>query len=127
EVEKRLHGPGSAERGAKGESTPHPRPLPGRGGEGKGSAGYVFPTAARMYLENPDGITWRVRKLFAAAGFRDEEVDGLELRVESAKKVVGTKSNGAEVKSNGKTVELVVVNGNGAVAHRGEIHAERKG
>ena len=29
--------------------------------------GYVFPEAARMYLENPDGITWRVKKILAAA------------------------------------------------------------
>jgi len=28
--------------------------------------GYVFPEQARMYLENPDGITWRVKKILAA-------------------------------------------------------------
>ena len=39
--------------------------------ENKGK-GYVFPEQARMYLDNPDGITWRVRKVFAAAGFKDE-------------------------------------------------------
>src|ERR1022692_2205797 len=27
--------------------------------------GYVFPEQARMYLENPDGITWRVKKILA--------------------------------------------------------------
>ena len=27
--------------------------------------GYVFPGQARMYLENPDGITWRVKKVLA--------------------------------------------------------------
>jgi integrase len=27
--------------------------------------GYVFPDQARMYLENPDGITWRVKKILA--------------------------------------------------------------
>ena len=27
--------------------------------------GYVFPEQARMYLENPDGITWRVKKVLA--------------------------------------------------------------
>jgi integrase len=35
--------------------------------------GFVFPDQARMYLANPDGITWRVKKVLAAAGFRDEE------------------------------------------------------
>jgi integrase len=28
-------------------------------------AGYVFPEQAKMYLENPDGITWRVKKILA--------------------------------------------------------------
>lgn len=28
---------------------------------------YVFPEQARMYLENPDGITWRVQKVLVAA------------------------------------------------------------
>jgi integrase len=32
---------------------------------------FVLPAQARMYAENPDGITWRVRKVFAAAGFAD--------------------------------------------------------
>ena len=39
-------------------------------------------------MDNPDGITWRVRKVFAAAGFMDEaveEVESPELRVESGK------------------------------------------
>ena len=27
--------------------------------------GYVFPEQAKMYLENPDGITWRVKKILA--------------------------------------------------------------
>lgn len=35
------------------------------------AGGYVFPEPAAMYEENPDGITWRVRKVFAAAGFKD--------------------------------------------------------
>lgn len=39
------------------------------------SLGYVFPDQAKMYLENPDGITWRVRKIFATAGFTDEGTD----------------------------------------------------
>jgi hypothetical protein len=29
--------------------------------------GYVFPEQARMYLENPDGITWRVKKILAVS------------------------------------------------------------
>lgn len=36
---------------------------------------YVFPEQAAMYKENPDGITWRVRKVFAAAGFKDSKDD----------------------------------------------------
>jgi len=35
------------------------------------SGAYVFPEQATMYMSNPDGITWRVRKVFAAAGFKD--------------------------------------------------------
>ncbi len=35
------------------------------------AGGYVFPEQAAMYRHNPDGITWRVRKVFAAAGFKD--------------------------------------------------------
>lgn len=34
---------------------------------------YVFPEQAQMYLKNPDGITWRVQKVLATAGFRDAE------------------------------------------------------
>lgn len=30
---------------------------------------FVFPEQARMFLENAQGITWRVRKVFEAAGF----------------------------------------------------------
>ncbi|HPA17483.1 MAG TPA: tyrosine-type recombinase/integrase [Verrucomicrobiae bacterium] len=40
----------------------------GRGGD---SDAYVFPDQATMCIENPDGITYRVRKVLAAAGFRD--------------------------------------------------------
>ena len=60
------------------------------------SEAYVFPEQAKMYVENPDGITWRVRKVFAAAGFKDVEENG----------------------ENGQNGE--------AEAVRGEIHAERK-
>jgi integrase len=35
------------------------------------SEAYVFPEQAAMCNHNPDGITWRVRKVLAAAGFRD--------------------------------------------------------
>ncbi|MBU0678462.1 MAG: tyrosine-type recombinase/integrase [Verrucomicrobia bacterium] len=41
----------------------------------KASEAYVFPEQAEMYQANPDGITWRVRKVFAAAGFKDAEED----------------------------------------------------
>jgi len=33
--------------------------------QGAKREGYVFPKQARMYLENPDGITWRVKKILA--------------------------------------------------------------
>jgi len=47
-----------------------------RHGKGQGGgAGFVFPKQAAMYQENPDGITWRVRKVFAAAGFKDASDD----------------------------------------------------
>lgn len=35
------------------------------------SEAYVFPKQAEMYLKNPDGITLRVRKILALAGFKD--------------------------------------------------------
>ncbi|MGC3958049.1 MAG: site-specific integrase [Verrucomicrobiota bacterium] len=31
------------------------------------AGGYVFPDQAKMYEENPDGITWRVKKILAVA------------------------------------------------------------
>ena len=34
---------------------------------------FVFPEQALMYQQNPDGIIWRVKKVLAAAGFRDGE------------------------------------------------------
>jgi integrase len=34
---------------------------------------FVFPEQAQMYQENDDGITYRVRQVFEAAGFYDEE------------------------------------------------------
>ena len=70
---------------------------------------YVFPEQAAMYRENPDGITWRVRKVLAAAGFRDDEATG---------------ENGEEQKS----VALVSPSDKNSEAPtcRGEIHVARK-
>ncbi len=34
---------------------------------------FVFPDQVKMYRKNPDGITWRVRKIFEQAGFFDPE------------------------------------------------------
>ena len=67
----------------KKKPTPHPTLLPGRGGEGGCATGrrvtlvegYAFPEQARMYLENPDGITWRVKKILAA-GLKQKPEDG---------------------------------------------------
>ena len=64
------------------------------------AAEHVFPMQAAMYVENPDGITWRVRKVFAAAGFKDAD-------------------------ENGENGDLVTQDEIPAI--RGEIHAERKG
>ena len=46
--------------------TPDPSPVGRARGTGRGEA-YVFPDKARMYLDNPDGITWRVKKILAVA------------------------------------------------------------
>ena len=61
------------------------------------SEAHVFPEQAKMYAENPDGITWRVRKILAAAGFKDADENG---------EIVQTDDD-----------EIV----------RGEIHAKREG
>jgi len=45
-----------------------------KAGEKSKMDGYVFPEVARMYLENPDGITWRVKKVLAA-GLGEAVVD----------------------------------------------------
>ena len=63
------------------------------------TSAHVFPEQAAMYKANPDGITLRVRKVFAAAGFMDPE-------------------EGDAAKSKPDTP---------APIHRGEIHAVRKG
>jgi len=74
---------------------------------------YVFPEQAKMYLENPDGITWRVQKVLAVAGFRDDETEESEPTANEA-----VKQNDAHSMSLKKNNELPV--------SRGEIHAERK-
>jgi len=61
------------------------------------ATGYVFPKQAEAYLRNPVGMTRRVRRLFAAAGFKDKEKD----------------ENGAEQA--------------GDDSIRGDIHVQRKG
>ncbi|HUI06633.1 MAG TPA: tyrosine-type recombinase/integrase [Verrucomicrobiae bacterium] len=61
------------------------------------SEAYVFPEQAKMYVENSDGITWRVRKILAAAGFKDADENGETVQTDDA--------------------EIV----------RGEIHAKREG
>jgi len=75
---------------------------------------YVFPEQAAMYQENPDGITWRVRKVLAAAGFRDDEASEKE----------STGENGAGQKS----IALVSQSDQNSEApsSRGEIHVARK-
>ncbi len=47
-----------------------------RGTAEDASEAYAFPDQARMYQENPDGITWRVRRALAAAGFTDDPAAG---------------------------------------------------
>ena len=87
-----------------------PASSPGSGAV-KPSEAYVFPKQAQMYLENPDGITWRVRKVFAAAGFKDaEEEEG---------------ADGRDRKIERGLLQRSPQDGNGVVV-RGEIHADRK-
>jgi len=72
---------------------------------------FVFPEQAAMYQENPDGITWRVQKVLAAAGFRDEEsetADDNNVRHEFDTQKTSSDKNGKRSVS------------------RGEIHVERK-
>lgn len=71
------------------------------------AGGYVFPEPAAMYEENPDGITWRVRKVFAAAGFKDSEED--------------------EENGNGNGEALAAQGDDAPAAVGGEIHAKRNG
>ena len=47
--------------------------------------GYVFPEQARMYIENPDGITWRVKKILAVAlGEAVDDSDGTKALPETS-------------------------------------------
>lgn len=50
--------------------------------------GYVFPEQAKMYLANPDGITWRVKKILAVALGDPEKTESGELKAESELPVV---------------------------------------
>ena len=74
---------------------------------------YVFPEQATMYLENPDGITWRVQKVLATAGFRDDETDESEPVANEAPQEIDAPATALQ-KINEPTV------------CRGEIHVERK-
>jgi len=99
---------------------------------GEKSDGYVFPEQAKMYLENPDGITRRVRQVFAVAGFKDMEEageagngkgkEGQPDRTEVKLLGNGATPSGQRPPSpqSGEGEE------DGAAVHRGEIHAERK-
>jgi integrase len=79
----------------------------------KSNDSFVFPEQARMYQENPDGITWRVKKVLAAAGFRDKE-ESLEAdNKNNEKKQSETLPLSAPKCSNGNII-------------RGEIHLVRK-
>lgn len=74
---------------------------------------HVFPAQATMYRTNPDGITWRVRKVFAAAGFKDADDD-----------TVGT--DGLPPVESGDTLTAIIPAAK-PVPFRGAIHAPRKG
>jgi len=74
---------------------------------------FVFPEQAVMYTANPDGITWRVRKILAAAGFKDTEAEAEgQSESEKDKPAIG---------------KLVRMKKRKKHVHRGEIHVEREG
>jgi len=53
--------------------------------------GYVFPEQARMYLENPDGITWRVKKILAVRlGEAVDDGDGTRALLEIPNEELGS-------------------------------------
>ena len=87
--------------------------LKSRAKDRKSDNDYVFPEQALMYQENPDGITWRVRKVLAAAGFRDED---------EVPQTVG--GEGVPQKSD-TSIQRSHPNGETCVI-RGEIHVARK-
>ena len=60
--------------------------------------GYVFPEQAQMYLENPDGITWRVKKILAMALGDRETAESREQKAEIELPVVSA----AEVRKRGE-------------------------
>jgi len=71
------------DRGGEGSGYPALPALQGRNGKGNAGSepgapgkGYVFPEQAQMYLENPDGITWRVKKVLAVALGEGEGAEG---------------------------------------------------
>lgn len=74
---------------------------------------YVFPEQAAMYLENPDGITWRVQQVLVVAGFRDGETDESE-----------PAANGVAKNTDARSVALVKIKE--LSVYRGEIHVDRK-
>jgi integrase len=79
----------------------------------KTNEGFVFPEQALMYQENPDGITWRVKKVLAAAGFRDEDET-----LQTSSKNNGIQKSGIFPLSSSNQGEADIV--------RGEIHVARK-
>jgi integrase len=79
----------------------------------KSNDSFVFPEEARMYQENPDGITWRVKKVLAAAGFRDED----EVPQTAGGNVVPQKPDTSIRRSHPNGEKCVI---------RGEIHVTRK-
>jgi len=99
-------------------------------GRSNGNKGYVFPAQAKMYLENPSGITLRVRQVFAKAGFMDEAESPVAEAVEDKAEqphggaLVRTGDEGDISRS--PSPQSGEGGHDGAVVHRGEIHAERK-
>jgi integrase len=87
--------------------------LKSRAKDRKSDNDYVFPEQALMYQENPDGITWRVRKVLAAAGFRDED------------EVPQTASGEVTPQKSDTSIQHSHPNGKACVV-RGEIHISRK-
>ena len=75
---------------------------------------FVFPELAGMYQKNPDGITWRVQKVLAAAGFRDEDKSSQPTNI-NEKHDLGASLSAS---SNNATTD------NSSI--RGEIHVVRK-